>query len=76
VTAPDRDFRSSVRNISYDYRNGRGVVLLDEGSGFELDQVVALFANVDPQIKQIKIIAGRRTCATCSLIAGHWVTFR
>jgi hypothetical protein len=32
----ERDFRKAVRQISYDYRNGRGVLLLDEGSGFDI----------------------------------------
>jgi hypothetical protein len=76
VTAPDRDrdrdFRSSVRNISYDYRNGRGVLLLDEGCGC----IVALFAAIDPQVRFAKVIAGRRACASYERLERHWVAYR
>jgi hypothetical protein len=64
------------RNISYDFKTGKGVVVVEEGQSLDLRKVVALFAAVDLQVQHVKVISGQRTCASFELIAGHWVAFR
>jgi hypothetical protein len=58
------------RNISYDFKTGKGVVVVDDDASLDLGKVVALFAAVDPQIRHIRVIAGRRACASCEKLEG------
>jgi hypothetical protein len=71
-----RDFQNGAQRISYDYRTHAGAVLLDEGCRCDVTQVVELFAAVDPQVRFVKVIAGRRTCVNYEKLAGHWIAHR
>jgi hypothetical protein len=63
-------------NVSYDFCTGRGIVVVDEGQSCDAAEVAELFGRIDPQVRHVKVIAGRRPCASYEKLEGHWVSFK
>jgi hypothetical protein len=63
------------RNISYDFKTGRGVVVVEEGQRCDASEVAEFFGRI-PQVRFVRVTAGRRPCARFEKLERHWVAYR
>jgi hypothetical protein len=75
VTAPDpdRDFRSTLVRVNYDFGSRVGVLRMNAGCRCEAAEAVALFAKIDPAVRYIHCVSGGLYGETFELLEGHWV---